>query len=568
MTIPPLAILVIAAVFLAPLVLFMLARHKISRQAVEISKIRTDAENGLKAAQALVDQERSELENEKLRIKKHYEDESQKAQAKSESLLSKAFADLESLKKFQSLLDAESQTKHMIADAVEQAKALRADAQTLLDAAKNAAEVERIRASNKVDELLEQADQAFKLSARNAAKVIEEAHKNAEKIAGDAYTAMREKDALEQAAKAIRNLIEGYGDKYVIPTRGVIDDLANGFGHTEAGTMLKSAKEFSESMVTQGLAATCDYAEENRRETAVRFVISSFNGRVQPLLANAERDNIGTVEQEIRDVFHTVNHDGSAFRNARVQPAYLDACLSVLKWTVAVKELKDKAREEQRRIKEQMREEEKARREYERAIRESEEEEQRLKKAMAVAREEVQHATAQEREKYEAQLSELTAQLKAAEEKNQRALSMAQQTRKGNVYIISNVGSFGEEVFKIGMTRRLIPEDRIWELSDASVPFDFDIHAMIPCDDAPSLEYLLHSSFEDQRINKVNYRKEFFRVPLERIRAIVAERGIAIEFTALAAAHEYRETLKLEGMSKEEREKYLISRDEGLDDEN
>ena len=105
------------------------------------------------------------------------------------------------------------------------------------------------------------------------------------------------------------------------------------------------------------------------------------------------------------------------------------------------------------------------------------------------------------------------------------------------------------------MTRRLEPMDRIWELSDASVPFDFDVHAMIASDDAPALESALHAAFDDQRINKVNYRKEFFRVPLEKVRALIGERGIEASFTMLAEANEYRETLKVAGMCATDREK-------------
>lgn len=111
------------------------------------------------------------------------------------------------------------------------------------------------------------------------------------------------------------------------------------------------------------------------------------------------------------------------------------------------------------------------------------------------------------------------------------------------------------------MTRRLDPMDRIYELSDASVPFDFDVHAMIACDDAPALESLLHGEFEDTRMNKVNYRKEFFRVSLELVRTLLAEKGYEVTFTMLAEAHEYRETHVLNKMSPEEREKYHFQRD-------
>jgi hypothetical protein len=130
---------------------------------------------------------------------------------------------------------------------------------------------------------------------------------------------------------------------------------------------------------------------------------------------------------------------------------------------------------------------------------------------------------------------------------------MAQQTRRGNVYIISNVGSFGDGVLKIGMTRRLEPMERIWELGDASVPFEFDVHAIIPSDDAPALEGELHEAFEDLRINQVNLRKEFFRVPLEKVRKIVAERGIPATFTMAAEAQEYRESQAIANLPPEER---------------
>ena len=103
------------------------------------------------------------------------------------------------------------------------------------------------------------------------------------------------------------------------------------------------------------------------------------------------------------------------------------------------------------------------------------------------ARRDVEKSTDAERAKFEEKLRELSERLRVAEEKNQRALSMAQQTKSGNVYIISNIGSFGEQVFKIGMTRRLEPRDRVRELGDASVPFEFDVHALIPTPDAPAL---------------------------------------------------------------------------------
>jgi hypothetical protein len=298
------------------------------------------------------------------------------------------------------------------------------------------------------------------------------------------------------------------------------------------------------------------YVESARKETAVRFVIDAFNGRVDGILSRTKHDNFGTLHQEIMDTYSLVNLNCKAVKDARIFPAYLDARLLELKWAVVAQELRFKEREEQRRLKEQIREEEKARREYERAMQESKREEEMLVNALAKAREQAEKATAEQKLKLEHEIAQLNQKLVEAEARNQRALSMAQQTRKGNVYIISNVGSLGEDVLKIGMTRRLEPFDRIRELSDASVPFEFDVHAMIPSDDAPALENLLHTELEAHRINQVNYRKEFFRVSLDRLRKSIADKGIQASFTMVANAAEYRESVRLSKLTPEERESY------------
>ena len=118
--------------------------------------------------------------------------------------------------------------------------------------------------------------------------------------------------------------------------------------------------------------------------------------------------------------------------------------------------------------------------------------------------------------------------------------------RAGYVYIISNIGAFGENVYKIGMTRRLDPQDRVDELGDASVPFNFDVHAMIFSDDAPKLEAALHNAFADRKLNFVNQRREFFNVTLEEIKKVVKENfDKSVEFVELAPAQQYRESILL-----------------------
>lgn len=450
---------------------------------------------------------------------------------------------LEPLRRFEGLANAEAEGQRALNEALELATQLKERADAYSTSSKLRVETELREAGERMRRLKAEADTVMSKATREAGLIVSEAHKKAESIAGAAYVALRDKESLEQAVRAIRNVIDGYGDRYVVPTRSLLDELASDFGHLEAGNELKAARAHSARLVEEGHAAECDYAEAKRKETAVRFVIDAFNGRVDGILSRTRNDNFGTLAQEIRDAFALVNINGEAFRNARVLETYLDARLAELKWAVAAQELRLREREEQRRIQEQIREEEKARREAERAMKEAEKEEGLLQKALEKARAEVESASADERARFQQRVDELNQKLAEAEAKNQRAKSMAQQTRAGNVYVISNVGSFGEDVLKIGMTRRLDPMDRIYELGDASVPFDFDVHAMITTDDAPTLERELHSAFDSKRVNRVNLRKEFFRVGVHELRDFVASRGLTASFTMAAEAREYRETL-------------------------
>jgi outer membrane murein-binding lipoprotein Lpp len=199
---------------------------------------------------------------------------------------------------------------------------------------------------------------------------------------------------------------------------------------------------------------------------------------------------------------------------------------------------KQAAREEQAKIKERIREEQKAEAEFER-------ERKRLEQEQKLVERLLQEARAKATAETFAQIEELERRLADAQDR-QRSLSMAQQTKAGNVYVISNIGSFGEDVFKIGMTRRLDPMDRVRELGDASVPFPFDVHMMISSENAPALENSLHRAFNARRLNKVNFRKEFFRVSIEEIRGIVEQSQGVVEYVATPEALQYRESISMD----------------------
>jgi hypothetical protein len=196
------------------------------------------------------------------------------------------------------------------------------------------------------------------------------------------------------------------------------------------------------------------------------------------------------------------------------------------------------ARQEQARIKAQIREEEKLAREIDKQIKDAEREKAAVQAAL-------EKALRETKDEHSAEVELLKARLKEAEEKSQRAISQAQLTKAGNVYVLSNIGSFGEGVYKIGMTRRLEPHDRVRELGDASVPFPFDVHMMISCDDAPTLENALHREFHKQRVNKVNFRKEFFRIDFDSIRKVAELQHGKVDYHAEPEALQYRESMTM-----------------------
>lgn len=459
------------------------------------------------------------------------------------------FAEIERLSNALDLIATENGELKKVVEELQQYTVItdaKAEAETIIANAKREAEIIIKQAQIDSESLRVKADVILKNAQAKATYIVSEAEQKVQEIAGDSFEALQKAAELEKTIKAMKNTIEGYGNQYVIPTQSLLDDLAEEFGFTEAGKHLKSARELTRMMIRNGMAAKCNYVEQNRKETAITFVIDAFNGKVDSILSKVKKDNYGTLEQKIKDAYQTVNNNGAAFRNAVITPQYLSARIEELKWAVITQELKWKEKEEQRAIKERIREEEISRREYEKAMRDAEKEEEILKRLIEKAQKEIQLASEEQKAKYEERLKEYEEKLKEAEEKGKRALSMAQQTKSGNVYIISNIGSFGEDIYKIGMTRRLEPLDRVRELGDASVPFEFDVHAMIYSENAPKLETTLHKMFILNQVNKVNRRKEFFKVPIKEIKDTVDKIGVETKWTIMAEARQYKETLALE----------------------
>lgn len=305
-------------------------------------------------------------------------------------------------------------------------------------------------------------------------------------------------------------------------------------GDRSAASFCTETIRFNES-VSQGRAMI---------KKILKLMLRAFNGECDSYIARVSYKNIAAMEKRIETSHEQINRLGESWY-CSISNRYLENRIKELRLSYAYEEAKQKEKEEQAQIREQMREEERTIREIEKARDQAERDEVKFADMIKKAKAEAQRATEQEKEKLNEKIIKLEALLAGAETNRQRALSRAQMTRSGHVYVISNVGSFGEHVYKIGMTRRIEPLDRVRELGDASVPFPFDIHALIFTKDAPSLENALHKRFNLRRVNFENTKKEFFRVTIEEIRdelhKIHQEEGVQSDFhlTLVAEAKQY-----------------------------
>ena len=323
----------------------------------------------------------------------------------------------------------------------------------------------------------------------------------------------------------------------------------------EYKTRLDSVRERQKAMIKNGEAATGDMGWEVNRSKAegrklvndmLKLVIRSFNNEADYCVDNVKFDNIELGEKRIRQSFEVCNRLGRIM-SVRLSDGYLNLKLDELRLAHEFQVKKQEEKEEAKRVREELREQ------------------QKLEQEIRAVREKI----AKERKHFAAALRDLNVRLGKASTEEERVLLLTkiaevevgkasldseeklidyreQNAKAGYVYVISNIGAFGEGVYKIGMTRRLEPMERVDELGDASVPFWFDVHAMVFSDNAPALEAKLHERFAAGRLNKVNGRKEFFRADIVEIESVIrANYDAVVEVTFEAEAEQYRESLRM-----------------------
>lgn len=276
-----------------------------------------------------------------------------------------------------------------------------------------------------------------------------------------------------------------------------------------------------------------------------KLLLRAFNSECDDVIEHVKYNNIEASEKRITTSREAISKLG-IIMEVSIQPKYYRLKIEELHLAFEYAQKKQQEKEEQKEARARMREEAKLAKEIEEERKKLEKEQQHYQNALERINAQLAAASEGDRAAIEEKKAELVAQLDKIDKEFKDVDYREANQRAGYVYVISNIGAFGENVYKIGMTRRLDPQDRVDELGDASVPFNFDVHAMIFSDDAPRLEAALHNAFADRKLNFVNQRREFFNVSLDEIKKVVKENyDRSVEFVELAPAEQYRESIKL-----------------------
>ncbi|HBO48628.1 MAG TPA: DUF4041 domain-containing protein [Clostridiales bacterium] len=371
-----------------------------------------------------------------------------------------------------------------------------------------------------------------------------------------------EKEMLQNDIEELKNIKQSLqmdiielDDKILFQNFGVYQPQYNFATLDEYKEKLDDIRNQQKEMIKSHTAAICNTAwkvqgseKAGKKMIAenIQQALRNFNIECDLCISKVKFSNYDNSKERIFRAFELQNKL-NATNDIHIVDEYYKLKIKELDLAYEYQKKKQEEKEELRRKREELREAEKVAREIEEKRKELEKEQEHYQNYLKKINEQIEVEQSEERKQYLiSKKEELDNNVHdvhlALEDLDYREANH----RAGYVYIISNIGAFGENIFKIGMTRRLEPEERIAELSGASVPFKFDIHAMIFSDDAPKLEAALHNHFADKKVNLVNGRKEFFNVTLEEIKKVVRDNhDKTVDFVNVPDAEQYRESLMI-----------------------
>lgn len=359
---------------------------------------------------------------------------------------------------------------------------------------------------------------------------------------------------LQNTLDQLNEQIVETNETVLLQSYGIYEPIYDFATSDEYKDALQGIRAFCKDLIKEGNAVTGDLswsvngnAAKGRKMVAdmQKLLLRAFNTECDELINKVKYNNYNSYEKRIEKACNQISKLGSVMGIA-ITEFYKENKITELQLAFEYAQKKQKEKEEQREIKAKMREEAKLQKEIEEARKKLEKEQTHYLNALAKINRQLSEASESEKEELISKKQELEEKIEDTEKAIKDVDYREANKRAGYVYIISNIGAFGENVYKIGMTRRLDPMERVYELGDASVPFNFDVHAMIFSDDAPKLENALHKAFEDRKLNMVNQRREFFNVTLDEIKKVVKENyDKTVEFIDLPEAEQYRVSEKM-----------------------
>lgn len=375
----------------------------------------------------------------------------------------------------------------------------------------------------------------------------------------DGWFAKRKQDA-EQKMSEIVNQIEAkkkeiivLDDEILLESFALYKPKFNFLTSAEYKTRLDACRDKQKQMIKDGIAVKANegWTVNNSKSEGKKMVndmkkllLRSFNNECDYCVDNVKFNNMEVNEKRIEKSFEELNKLGRIMQ-ANIVDTYKKLKYEELYLAFEYQQKKQEEKEEQKRVREELREQQKLEQEIRQAREKLAKEKKHFTKAIDELESKLKGAVSDsERSLVLEKLTEVKGQYSELE-KEEKVIDYREKNAKaGYVYIISNIGSLGENVYKIGMTRRLEPLERIDELGDASVPFEFDVHALIFSENAPALEAKLHEHFYKSRVNKLNDRKEFFRADIHEIEKVVRENyDKVVDVVKEASAEQYRESL-------------------------
>lgn len=320
---------------------------------------------------------------------------------------------------------------------------------------------------------------------------------------------------------------------------------------------LSKIRSQQKELIKSGLAATgnMDWTVNGSRAQGKKMVkdmqkllLRAFNSECDDIVERVKYNNYEASIKRITSSMEAISKLGQIM-SVSITPTYYNLKIQELDLAFEYRQIKQQEKEEQKELRAQMREEAKLQKEIEEERKKLQKEQKHYQNALEKLEEQLL------KDPENPDLLQKKAELMGKIGDTQKAIADVDyreaNKKAGYVYVISNIGAFGENVFKIGMTRRLDPTERVDELGDASVPFNFDIHAMIFSEDAPKLEAALHQAFADRKLNMVNTRREFFNVTLDEIKNVVAKNfDRTVEFIDVAEAEQFRVSQKIKNQNK------------------